>query len=145
MKTIEQIYKPYSFSDTRCYVFILDIGTKGYLKIEHKIPAYVRKLKGIFISVNGIIQPTASGPPSRSGGTSSIVAGFITLNFNGQSLKCFQYSVPQTLYLMDCSHPIPFDEQLNPNSFLQGYYFDNLLYITPKPAYKLSIYLHYEP
>ncbi|OFY86581.1 MAG: hypothetical protein A3F72_08885 [Bacteroidetes bacterium RIFCSPLOWO2_12_FULL_35_15] len=145
MKTIEQYYEPYNFSATRCYVFTLDIGVKGFLRIEHKLPAYVRNLKEIFVSVSpknkrvGVDYMKASVPKTP------IVAGFITLNFNGQSLKCFQCAVLQTLYLNDCSNPLPFNELINRNSFIQGFFIQNTTFIESRFSYRISIYLHYLP
>lgn len=133
METIEELYEPYNFSATRCYVFTIDVRTKGFERIEHKIPEYVRNLKGIYVSVGGVI--VNEGAPK--------VAGFISLNFNGQSLKCFQMSVTQTFYLNDCSKPALFEEKIEKNSFLQGYYFGYPLNFVLKPEYKISIYLHY--
>jgi hypothetical protein len=133
MKTIEQVYKPYNFSSTRCYVFTLVVSDKGFVKIEHKLPNYIRHLKGIYISSSGI---------SANDGASKI-AGHISLNFNGQSLKCFQHSFNHTIYKDDCSHPIEFKELILPNSFVQGYFFDNKLAQLFKRPFKLSIYLHY--
>jgi hypothetical protein len=141
MKTVEQLYEPYDFSATRCYVFTLEVGTKGYLKIEHKIPAYVRHLKGIFITA----YVTNGKGQTNSFKQIPLVAGFITLNFNGQSLKCFQYGIPQTIYLVDCSKPLPYEELINRNSFVQGYFINSTTFLPTKYAYKLSIYLHYLP
>lgn len=145
MKTIEQYYEPYNFSATRCYVFTLDIGVKGFLRIEHKLPAHVRNLKGIFISVSIKNKRVGGEYPKASIPKMPTVAGFITLNFNGQSLKCFQCSVPQTLYLNDCSKPLPFDELINRNSFIQGFFIQNTRFIESKFSYRISIYLHYLP
>ncbi len=147
METLEQLYEAYNFSATRCYVVGLDIPAKGYLRIEHKLPAYIKQLKGIYITISGFSQNagSASGNNNNKTSTTNPIAGFITLNFNGQSLKCFQYNVPLTMYLTDCSKAIPFNEEINKNSFMQGYYFDNMLYINPKLPYRVSIYLHYKP
>lgn len=146
METIEQLYEAYNFSATRCYVVVLDIPAKGYLRIEHKLPAYIKQLKGIYVTISGFSQNAGSATnPNNKSTALPIVAGFITLNFNGQSLKCFQYNVPLTMHLTDCSKAIPFNEEINKNSFMQGYYFDNMLYTTPKPPYRVSIYLHYKP
>ena len=135
MKTIKEIYEPYDFSKTRCYVFRLDIGTKDFIKIEHKIPSYVKSLTGIFVSISGLA--INEGTPT--------VKGFISLNFNGQSLKCFQASVPQTYFLNDCSRPIAFDETILENSFVQGYYMGYPLNFLVKVQHRVSIYLHYKP
>lgn len=129
METIEQKYEPYNFSKTSCYVFILTIDKGGYFKIEHKVPSYIRKLKGVFITTSGHVNTLT-------------YSGIISLNFNGQATKCFQMAVSKTDTLEDCSLPIPFDERINLNSFVQGYF-----YAIPAEnefPYTLSIYLHYK-
>lgn len=132
MKTsIENIFIPYNFSATRCYVISQPVNINGYLKLEHKMPGFIKNINGIFISI--------SCPTSQTK-----IAGFITLNFNGQALKSFQSSVIRTGLLKDCSHPTRFDETLIPNSLMQGFYYDvtNSIMIFP---YELSIYIHYTP
>lgn len=129
MKTIEDIFKPYNFSETRCYVIALQVEKNGFLKIEHKIPSYVKELKGIFVSTNCTTNPTH-------------LDGLISLNFNGQSFKSYQSFIYKINHLDDCSHPQPFDDTLLPNSFMQGFYYD--LTQTKTYPYTLSIYLHYQ-
>lgn len=129
MKTIEDIYKPYNFSETRCYVIVLKVTKDGFLKIEHKLPSYIKELKGIFVSTDCISNATH-------------LDGLISLNFNGQSFKSFQSFVYKVVQFRDCSHPKTFDEIILPNSFLQGFYYD--LTNTKDFPYTLSIYIHYK-
>lgn len=131
MDALEKTYQPFNFSSTRCYVAVFKIAVAGYFKIDHKLPSYITKLKGIFVSVD-----------CRA--SQSIMTGGLTLNFNGQALKNFQIAVPRTRIIKDCSHPITFDEVIKPNSIMQGYYFD-LANLPDGYPYTLSIYLHYEP
>lgn len=129
METIEQKYEPYNYSSTRCYVFVLAVTKEGYLKIEHKIPSYIRELKGVFVSTSGHLNTLT-------------FSGVISLNFNGQATKCLQIAVSKTDSVEDCSLPIPFDEKINLNSFVQGYF-----YAIPAEnefPFLLSIYLHYK-
>jgi hypothetical protein len=131
MKTIEQIYQPYNFSATQCYVIMLEISQGNYMKVEHKLPRHIRNLKGIYVST------------SRTTITSEQVA-FISLNFNGQSLKCFHSPLSRTIDLDDCSSPFPMDEIIKENSFIQGFY-TALDFDVKESAYTVTIYLHYLP
>lgn len=128
MKTIEDIYKPYNFSKTRCYVIVLKVTKNGFLKIEHKLPSYIKELKGVFVSTDCTTNV-------------SHLDGLISLNFNGQSFKSFQAFVYKVVQFRDCSHPQIFNEILLPNSFLQGFYYD--LTNTKNFPYTIRIYLHY--
>ncbi len=130
MKTLTDILRPYNFSKTRCHIVRVDVLNQGYTKLECKVPAYVQKLKGIYLSANSL----------HSG---SQCIGYISLSFNGNAFKTFQTMVYQTIHLSDTSNPFPLNEQLERNSFMQGYYYDisNVL----GGPYRLSIYLHYEP
>lgn len=130
MNPIDNIYKPNDFSATRCYVIRLSVNINGYMKIEQKLPVYVQKLKGVFISVSCLNSPMKA-------------AGFIALNFNGYGLKNIQTPVIRTNLLLNCSRQVSFNEQIKPNSLLQGYYFDGTKGAGGYP-YTLSIYLHYE-
>jgi hypothetical protein len=132
MKTIEELYKPFNLSTTRCYVAVFTVNEPGgFLTIDHKLPSYVQNLKGIYVSVDDIVNPA------------TLVEGFISLNFNGQSLKIFQHSITSTYYSENTSRPFPFDEQLVPNSYMQGFYQD--FYSEKTLPYQLRVYLHYEP
>lgn len=131
METIEQKYEPFNFSTTRCYVFQLAAEASGFIKIEHKLPKYIRQLKGICVTVN--IQDGTGEP---------LTAGFISLNFNGQSLKCFHSPVVVSDLVNDCSLPYPLDEAIFSNSFVQGYFkaFTGEDWF----PYTITIYLHYQ-
>lgn len=128
MNPIEQYYEPYNFSATQCYVIKLAIKHPGSTKIEYKLPAYIKQLKGIYISLACTQQQVKIG-------------GYISLNFNGNALKCFNNLVFVSKVLDDWSKPLPLNEQLKPNSFMQGYYFgfESLTDV----QYSISIYLHY--
>lgn len=134
MKTIEDIYEPYNFSATRCYIFVIEVKKDGFIKIEHKLPSYVKELKGIFVSTtNATIQGN--------------VTGLISMNFNGQAFKSYQAVVYKTAELGDCSHPETFNDTLLPNSFIQGYYYGLAPTVSTKASpkgYTLTIYIHYE-
>jgi len=129
MNSIEDTYKPYDFTKNKTYVIKYAIQNAGYMRIEHKLPSYVQYITGVLI--------TASEVNSRSE-----YVGNLSLNFNGQSSKSLQLPVPKTDLLSDCSQAIPFEEEIKPNSFLQGYFFDNSK--SKKMPYTLTIYLHYK-
>lgn len=128
MNAIEA-YNPYDFSKTRCYIIVLDLDGDNYIKIEHKLPNYIKKLRGVFISTT-----------FRSSQIKHI--GIISLNFNGQALKSFQLPVPETAHQPFTSHPLELNETILPNSFLQGYFY-GFHSIAGQP-YRVSIYLHYD-
>jgi hypothetical protein len=130
MNIIDKIYAPYNFTTSPFIVIPISVEAKGYLKIEYKIPNFLQKLKGIYVSV------TVGLTPSK-------IAGLISLNFNSQSLKAFQRAVPKTYLINDCSKPYELNETIDANSLMQGYYFDTSQ--SSKYPYLLSIYLHYEP
>ncbi|HSH64398.1 MAG TPA: hypothetical protein VLB84_01050 [Bacteroidia bacterium] len=132
MKAIKELYKPFDLSSTRCYVAVFTIDTPdGYHVLEHKLPSYVQRLKGIFITVNDTVNPP------------SLPEGFVSLNFNGQTLRIFRQTVYSTFFSENTSRPFPFNEELVPNSYMQGYYQD---YLSEKTMpYQLRVYLHYEP
>lgn len=145
MKTIEQIYTPYNFSATRCYVHVVNIDKAGYFKIEHKLPSYIKHLEGIFISASGTFVPI---PVLEVPGElpSTMLDGFISLNFNGESLKSFHSPVINSNKLEDCSQPFPFHETIKPNSYMQGYYIASEPTVAEdRQPGTISIYLHYKP
>ena len=132
MTTIQNIYEPYNFAANPCYIIGVPVEQAGYLKIEHKLPDFVKNLSGIFVSV------TCRNSASK-------VAGILMLNFNEQLTKCFQRAIIRTNFHpnMDHSKPFEFDETILPNSYMQGFFFDqvNLPFEYP---YTLTIYLHYK-
>jgi hypothetical protein len=135
MKTINEIYEPFNFSATSCYVIVYEIGMEEIIKIENKLPNFIKQLKGIFVSVS---------IDNSIGKAFNKTAGFISLNFNGQSLKCFHSPVHRRFGLKECPHPFPLDEQIHPNSFMQGYFLPPISGANTSP-YTVSIYLHYLP
>lgn len=130
MTSIHNIYEPYDFSANPCYVIEYQIVTSGYQKIEHKLPGYIQKLKGVFVSVD-----------CRMSAGKQI--GIIILNFNGQGLKNIQLPIIRSNIARDHSRPVPLDEEIQPNSFLQGFYYD-MMNIPMNYPYTLKIYLHYQ-
>lgn len=122
-------YNPYDFSKTRCYVIVFDLDGANYIKIEHKLPNYIKKLRGVFIST------TYKNSQIKS-------VGIISLNFNGQALKCFQLPVLETTHQQLTAQPLELNEDLMPNSFLQGYFYG--IMNAPSRPYRISIYLHYD-
>lgn len=128
MTEFENIFAPYHFSETRCIVFPLEIKKKGLLKIEFKLPIYVSLLKDIYISSSA----TGKNP----------VSGYITLNFNGHDINCMQYAVIKSVAVDDYSKGFPVNELIQPNSFMQGFYYD--AGSTKKYPYTIKIYLHYK-
>jgi hypothetical protein len=133
MTSIHNIYEPYNFSKFPCHILSMPISVQGYNKLEFKLPEYLQKLKGVFASVDC----------KSSAGK---LAGFLVMNFNDQALKNFQLPITRTNFygMADLSHPIDFNEIILPNSYLQGFYYDNVG-IIPEYPYTLKIYLHYEP
>lgn len=130
MNPIEDIYKPFDYSASRCYVVVLTITQKGYMKLEHKLPSYVKQLVGVFITT------------TLNGGI--IYAGLASLNFNGDAFKSIHLPVYKSFKMLDGStRPMPLNESIKPNSFLQGYYLD--MSKTNLFPYTVSIYLHYTP
>ena len=136
MNDFEKKYQPFNFSENRTHIITLSVPTPtnpyipGFVKIEKKLPSYIRHLTGIFIS---------SSRPALS----HKLAGYATLNFNGLSLPCVQIPVMKTRFLSYSPNPYPFDEKIIPNSFLQGYYVDVLGPNSDYP-YNVNIYLHYK-
>jgi hypothetical protein len=124
-----EAYNPYNFSTTRCYVIVFDLDGDDYIKIEHKLPNYIKKLRGVFISTT-----------YRSAQIKHV--GIISLNFNGQAFKSFQLPVPETAHQYATAQPLELNETILPNSFLQGYFY-GIASAAGRP-YRISIYLHYD-
>ncbi|MGZ3999403.1 MAG: hypothetical protein ACXVPQ_12175 [Bacteroidia bacterium] len=131
MAAIDDIYKPYDYSSLRFFVIALNVKGPGLTKIDEKIPGYVQKLKGVFVSVGC----------STSAGK---ITGYVTMNFNGSAIKVLQLPITRTNLLKDCSRSLPLNETIRPNSLLQGYYYDATNGSAGYP-YSVSIYLDYEP
>lgn len=133
MSSIKERYKPYNFSSTKCYVIRLPFrGVRGFGRfgIEHKLPFYIGKLKGIYITCRS--------------NSSLYYVGSVFLSFNEGLFKNFQYPIINTTLLRDRSHPIPLEEEIFSNSLLQGYYTLNPSGTDSGLIGYLSIYLHYE-
>lgn len=127
MSKLSEIYKPYNFSSTKCFIITLNIVTTGYYKIEQRLPEEMKTLKGVFVS--------------PSGSTRFKQLGFVTFGINEGRIKCFQQAVIDITKISDCSVPFPLNEPVKNNSLMQGYYYDNgRSNIYP---YSLKIYLHY--
>lgn len=129
MRRIEDIFKKFSFSDTRCYVIRLTVMAQGYMKIEHKLPSYIQQIKHLLVI----------GAASSDKHT----IGLVSLNFNGHAYKTLHRAIPRIKPGMDCPAPYPFDEDIQANSFLQGYYYD--ISKAKSFPYSLTIYIHYTP
>lgn len=128
MNSFDKIYEPYNFSETRCYTIQLEVTKEGFMKIEHKLPSFIKELRGVFVSTTCV-------------DSQGHLSGLLSMNFNGQAFKSFQCFVYKNNHLEDCSHPFPFKDTIMPNSFLQGFYYDftNSLNL----PYKLTVYIHY--
>lgn len=132
MRTIQNIYEPYNFTNNPCHIIGIPVDQAGHVKIENKLPDFIKHLTGIFASVNCVT--------SRNK-----IVGFLTLNFNQQLTKCLQVPVLRTnLHPKgDHSKPIVFDETILPNSYMQGFFYDSVDLPGSYP-YILKIYLHYK-
>lgn len=128
MNAIDKIYNPYNFSSTRCYVLIVEPKGKTLAKIEHKLPGYIKRIKGICVT-------------STLSSNVILHIGLVSLNFNGNALKSFHFPVPNTYKQPEISNPINLDELIQPNSFIQGYFFGVK---SPAKFYTVSIYIHYD-
>jgi hypothetical protein len=130
MKKLANIFKPYNFSENPCHIITFQVLAFGFTKIEVKLPNYVQQLTGIFASINyPAIQPK--------------IAGYFTLNFNGNALQAFQMPIVKTTFLKEVSTPYELNEALKPNSFMQGYYYDATGVPNNYP-YTVTLYLHYK-
>jgi hypothetical protein len=132
MKTIQNIYEPYDFTKNPCYIIGVAVNQPGYVKIEYKIPDFLKNLTGVFASVT-----------CRN--SSLKLAGFLILNFNQQLTKCFQLPIFRTnLYpKKDHSKPVELNEEIVPNSYVQGFFYD-YVGLGGEYPYTLKIYLHYK-
>jgi hypothetical protein len=125
---IKDQYMPYNFSKTRCFVITLLITPSGIEKVEQKLPKQIKVLKGIYVST------TANAD--------EMLVGRINLWFNEGITKTISLPVMNTKGLTDRSHPLPLNEEMKPNSTMQGIYFGRDT-IRSFP-YTVKIYLHYE-
>lgn len=130
---IEEKYRPYNFSSTKCHVVRKDFSIVGsgaaYFGIEEKLPEYIGRLKGIYVTCNGT---------TRLKG----LFGALFLSFNEGVLKSVQLPLWPTAQLKDTAHPIPLDEEILSHSLMQGY----VAVLGRRSSFSgnISIYLHYE-
>lgn len=130
MNAIDKIYNPYDFSSTRCYIIVIEPHGAALTKIEHKLPSYIRTIRGIYVSNT-----------FRSNIVNHV--GILSLNFNGNAFKAFHLPLPNTRIQPEVSNPLDLNERLEPNSFLQGYFY-GIKSLLPKNYYRISIYIHYD-
>jgi hypothetical protein len=124
---IKDLYKPYNFSKSNCYVISYDVNGEPILKIEEKLPLQIEKLTGIYITCNSL---------SREN-----VIGYITVMFNEGILKTVQLPILNSNNITHHSHPIPLNETIKSNSIMQGYLFFRK---KTKRQFTVKIYLHYD-
>jgi len=125
-KNIRDNYKPYNFSSTKCHVIEVIVSETGVTKIEARLPEYLKKVKGIYIT-------------SQFTGEHRLV-GYISLSFNEGSLKSFQMPVINSKAIKHNSQPIALNEEIKSGSSIQGFFLDINNYAF---SYTLKIYLHY--
>lgn len=139
MRTIEDMYMPYNFSENKTYVFTLNLSEDIYTNILHKLPSYIKTVSGIFVS--GISKEREKR-----------FLGIISLCFNGLAYKTFRVPVYDVKYIKDCSQPFPLCEGLRSNSFLQGYFLNADAVVertakrsegSGKDSNTIKIYIHY--
>lgn len=127
-ENIKERYKPYNFSKTRCLVITLLVPSNSNYKVERKLPKQIKTLVGIYVST------TANAD--------EMLVGTINLWFNEGIFKSISIPVMNTRGLTDRSHPIPLNEEMKPNSTMQGVYFNRgTIHGFP---YTVKIYLHYQ-
>lgn len=124
---IKDIYKPYNFSDSNCYVVSYNVNTEQVLKIEDKLPLQIENLTGIYITCNAQSKEN--------------VIGYITVTFNEGILKAVQLPILNSNNIKHHSHPIPLNETIKSNSIMQGYLYFRVKTKTP---FTVKIYLHYK-
>ena len=132
MKKLINIYKPFHYSNTQCFIITLNITRGGYYKIEQKLPAVMKTVKAVFVSASSISPPVM--------GLSLWQYGFISFGLNEGQIKCYQRPVIDISRRTDCPQPQELNEPVKDGSLLQGYYQDMARTIYP---YTVKIYLHY--
>lgn len=131
MEPIDKLYNPYNFSATRCYVIVIEPKGEALTKIEHKMPNYIKVIRGIYVSNTYV---SFSAQPKRH-------VGILSLNFNGNAFKSFHLPLPNTIIQPEVGNPLELHETLQPNSLLQGYFYGLKSIASP---YRISIYIHYD-
>lgn len=128
VENIKERYKPYNFSATKCFVITIKVTPTGIAKVESKLPKQMKTLKGIYVTT------TANAD--------EMLVGTLNLWFNEGIFKTISLHVMNTRGLTDRSHPLPLNEEMKPNSTMQGVYFNRgTIHGFP---YLVKIYLHYE-
>lgn len=127
MKTIKDRYKPFDFSSLKCYVITLKITNKQPLKIEHKLPFHIAILKGFYVTCNVK--------------AAELAIGQVYLFFNEGMNKSVSLPVLNSSLSDHHSHPLPMNEEIKPNSLLQGVYYHRGI-ISTYP-FTIKIYLHF--
>ncbi|HWY11794.1 MAG TPA: hypothetical protein VN026_10740 [Bacteroidia bacterium] len=125
---IKEKYKPYNFSATKCFVIELGVIANGTYKIEKKLPVEIKTLKGIYVTCSAV--------------TTQKIVGIVNLFFNEGSLKNFGMGVMNSKLINDHSNPIPINEEIKPNSTMQGVYYHRP--IVDSYPFTIKIYLHYD-
>lgn len=125
---IKDRYIPYNFSATKCFIVTVVITPTGIAKVESKLPKQMKVIKGIYTTT------TANAD--------EMFVGTLNLWFNEGIGKSISIPVMNSRGLTDRSHPMPLNEEMKPNSSIQGIYF-NRGTIHGYP-YIVKIYLHYE-
>ena len=125
---IIDLYKPYNFSITKCFVIPLTLYTRGGIsKIEEKLPPIMKHLKGLYITARN--------------GSQVKEFGYVSLNFNEGAIKTFSTPVFNSAFELYHTSPMPADEELKSNTSVQGYYMD--LGVAVLYPINIKIYLHY--
>lgn len=147
MKTFEETYKPYNFTENSTYIITVTINNSQYTNIQEKLPAYIRKVTGVFVS-------------AHSTQKKQNFIGILSLCFNGKAFKSIRIPVQNAYFIKDCSIPFELNEDLKSNSFLQGYFtganirssrafamISNILpaRVKTNSKYTINIYIHYQP
>lgn len=127
----------YDFSKTKMHVIPLQVTGSGYHKIDYKLPKHIKEIKHILLTVNCTDHKDSKAKIGR-------LAGYVSLNFNGQTFKTLTTAIMKTYLFKDCPNPFEVNVELEPNSFMQGYYLDAANPSDGYP-YTLNIYLHYIP
>lgn len=124
---IKELYKPFNFSESNCYVICYNVNADQILKIEDKLPLQIKRLTGIYITCNAR--------------TREKVIGYITVMFNEGVLKTMQLPILNSNNIKHHSHPIPLNECIKSNSIMHGYLYFR---VRIKRSFTVKIYLHYE-
>ena len=124
---IDEIYKPFDYSQYGVYVIKTDITAAGVFKIEDTLPLHIKQIRGIYFTCN-----------SRS---AERVIGYISLNFNEGILKNVLLPVINNNTIRHNGHAIPLNETVKSNSIVQGYFYNR---VATKRPFTVKIYLHYE-